>query len=340
MITGSVSKTAFAKGFRLRDYCGVLNIPAKRSGRYAIEHFTKPPHERIEISNTRAQIMGGQASGFVQYDHATRWHKLVGPSGTWMTDLPVEQVQHDEALKNVTKGRVLVGGLGLGYAVQLLAKRKGIQSIVVVEIAPDVIKLVKPALRRTCGDDWHKVTIINEDLLKWLAKRQSQKVRAFVDQPFDHAFYDIWQSDGEGTFHDLVVPLLELSRGVVATRPICWNEDVMRGQLFHGLLSQIHYRELVRDGNVTARMLVDSPKARTRFGINAEELPESDPAAKYVNWRVPFLKWLDEAKPATDRAQHAAQHYASIYGSARWRQSWELFVSDPGQHEQSVGGAA
>jgi len=52
----------------------------------------------------------------VAYDTPTTWHKLVGPTGVWMTDLPCEQAQHDGLLKNVRDGHVLIGGLGLGLA--------------------------------------------------------------------------------------------------------------------------------------------------------------------------------------------------------------------------------
>jgi hypothetical protein len=73
-----------------------------------------------------------------------------------------------------------------------------------------------------------KVVVVNEDLFAYLRDPPAQR--------FDCAFYDIWQSDGLGTYFDTVRPLLALSKGLVKTRPVCWNESVMAGQLVNALM--------------------------------------------------------------------------------------------------------
>lgn len=312
MISGSVSSDAFKRGFKLRDYNAVIDIPARKLGKYAIEHFELPANKPIEIASPRTRIFGGHVGGHVQYDHATRWHRLKGPTGTWMTDLPVEQVQHDEALKHVTRGSVLIGGLGLGYAATMLAQRKGIKQVTVIEISNPVVALVKDALLRKIGKHAHKVSVVNADLFKWLRAHGKRRNGA----PFDHAFYDIWQSDGEETFHRTVLPLIALSGRVVASRPICWNEDIMRGQVFHALLSQMHMRALAsqQDTPQSIRDAVNKP---------VEFIDDSDPAAPFVNCRVPFLKWWLAAKPDYEQGRRAAQFYAEQYGLPGWQVRWE-----------------
>ncbi len=297
MITGSISKAAWSAGFRLRTFTGVLDIPEARSGKYRIEHFEVPAGDRLELASARTRILGGHAAGFITHDVPTRWHRLVGPTGVWMTDLPVEQAQHDAALKGVTRGSVLVGGLGIGYAVQLLAKRKDIERIIVIEVSRDVIALVKPALFKMLGKHADKVTIVHADLLRWLTLRQHIK-----NASLDFAFYDIWQGDDEATLHEIVVPLLSLSAGIVKTRPICWNEDVMRGQLRNALMHA------------------------TLTSVPAVELPPSHPGARYVNWRVPFHRWVEERKPDEALMQQMAVSYAELYGTVGGAQKWRALV--------------
>lgn len=99
-----------------------LALPAARIGEYAIEHVEAPAGHVFNLSTARTAMIGGQPHLTVSFDEPSRWHRLVGPTGVWMSDLPIEQQQHDTLLKPIRGARtVLVGGLGLGYAVTQLA---------------------------------------------------------------------------------------------------------------------------------------------------------------------------------------------------------------------------
>jgi len=217
-----------------RNWLSPLNIPEGEIGDYAIKHLLIPAGQKVMLNNFRNQLYGRQKGPHsLIYDVETRWHKLIGPTGTWMTDLPVEQRQMEECLKGVN-GRVLVGGLGLGLAASILAKKRTIKEVLVVELSQEVMELVWPHTNKGRWDKrrnrWTSECIV-KDLLAFLLE--------FDEEPFDYAFYDIWQSDSETTFFDVVLPLLQLSKNKVKHPPICWNETVMRGQLFSSIQTRL-----------------------------------------------------------------------------------------------------
>lgn len=231
----------------MKPWEGVIDIPEGVCGEYSVEHHFKPAHKPISKFTMRSAVLGGHKhSKPLEFDHQTKWHRLLGPTGVWMTDLPVEQYQHDCELRDVKDGPVLMGGLGLGYAATVLAKRRGINQIVVVEKSKEVIELVEPYLK----DRRHVIRVIHGDLFEFL--------KTFSHFRFAWAFYDIWQSDGEGTFFDIVCPLLELSKGMVPMdKVICWNEDVMRTQLLLGIQSRLYALTVMKDENITLDTLCE-----------------------------------------------------------------------------------
>lgn len=265
-------------------YHPVLRIPEGRSGRFAIQHVVKPANTMLPLSTMRT-AMYGQPTGQVSYSYDTVWHKLTENDGVWMTDFPIEQRQHDELLDGM-RGRVLVGGLGLGYAATALAKMRSVREIVIVERSANVAQLVWPHLDKAVH---RKATLVQADLFKYLRAHQHERFR--------FGFYDIWTGDGESTFHSTVVPLRKLSHGMVG-KVRCWNEDIMRGQLWMGL-------------NTRLRMLDGGMLDVFEYLPKATERVRGNP---YVNWAVPFWRWYRDDRPDTVTAQRVAQAYAWVYG--------------------------
>jgi hypothetical protein len=285
-------------------YAGVIDIPEAKIGECSIAHVIKPAGTTLARQSGRTAFLGGHGAGPVTFDVETCWHQLASDAdGVWMTDLPIEQWQMDEALKPVRSGRVLVGGLGLGIAAMALALRPAVREVVVVEKSADVIALVAPTLGRgpalpapAAKRARAKLRVIHADLFEFLddAKRRGDR--------YDWAFYDIWQSDGETTFHQIVAPLLAKSINVVRHTPICWNEDVMRAQLWLALDS----RRRFADPAISAA--TPSLKAPT-----LDELATPRGNARW-DWCAPFFRWVRDARPPEDRAQIGARLYASQYG--------------------------
>jgi hypothetical protein len=238
----------------------VLSIPEKHVNDYKIRHKASKAGKEFNTASPRTAIFGNHEAGTIQLTSDAIFHELSYDGGVWMTDYPIEQAQHDALLKDA-HGRVLVGGLGLGYAVRLLSHNPNVNEIVVVEKSHEVIDMVWPYTinnrvrassvplnRKMLRDKKNtvKVQIIQADLMDFVKNPKSFTAKSsgfaseWDDVWFDVAFHDIWQHDGEGTFHEFVVPLLRHA-SEFAERVINWNEDVMRGQLFMGLLSRANF---------------------------------------------------------------------------------------------------
>lgn len=284
---------------RVRRYAGVLDIPEGVSGPVQIHHKVLPAGT-IETGSFRSSVLGGQKSESVTFEHETRWHELTEEGqGVWMTDLPIEQRQFDDIIRFST-GDVLIGGLGLGYAVLALAMKKRVQSITVVEKSSHVINLVwaatLAAVQKVRPD--LKVTLVHADLFEYLVELRETPGPA---PRFTWAVYDIWQSDNETTFHRFVVPLRRLSEGMVR-KVECWNEDVMRGQL------QVSLR--------TVRAMLESEWPSFIEMADLKLRCESDDL--YLKWARPFWQWYRDhaATVSKEMMDWALDGYVRGYGHA------------------------
>jgi len=291
-------------------YAHVLDIPESTHGDVSIVHNHKPAGTTMESTNLRTALFG-QKGGTVTFPQATRWHELTEKGyGTWMTDYPIEQRQHDEMLIGA-HGRVLVGGLGLGYAVVALARKPRVRHIVVVERSPSVIALV-----------WN-ATILNVRSFRERCTLQvvCDDIHHYVDTTpsghFDWAFFDTWQADGEATFHDTVVPLRRAARAKRVPVVRCWNEDIMRGQLLNGLDSRLRMIRMVRDVDTAADETPESHQdvvAMLRKSTDLDKLATPDGTC-WIDWAAPFWAWYRDVDPDDATANQAAMFYAQQYGN-------------------------
>lgn len=286
---------------RRTDWLSPLKIPEGKVGECEIRKFTTPAGQGVPLNSHRNRIFGAQGGdNTVTWPYDTIWTELVQEGARWMTDLPVEQRQHDELLIGV-RGNVLVGGLGLGYAATYLCARKSVKSVTVVEISPEVVELVA----RHVADPDRKLRVVTADLFDYL--------KTYEGKPFTNAFYDIWRSDGEYTFFYTVVPLHDLSKTKVTNRPICWQEDVMRGQLRWSIQSRMLF-------------LANQDFAPRGTPDPSVPLDEKDAYAIWHNWSVPFFQWHKERQPNEQLTQKGIQIYSSIYGLAHWEHLWKQYV--------------
>lgn len=277
------------------DYLDQVRIPKGESGGYAVEHFRHKAGKPLDTSNMRTSIIGGQVNAPVTYDRDTTWHRLKYKGGVWMTDLPIEQQQHRNALSRM-RGDVLVGGLGLGLAANWLAASPEVESVTVVEISKEVVHLVGPHLRDPRG----KIRVVRQDLFKYLKGHRIS---------FDWAFYDIWQSDGEGTFFETVCPLRKASIPFVEdSRVVCWNEDVMRGQLAMSLWSRASFTGI----------------PESEGGLSLKRLAHPEDRSIWMEWSVPFFRAMERGAVTSENLQESIRVYAGGYGRPGFLRRWNL----------------
>ena len=115
-------------------------IPENRSGSYAVKHFTVSP-QQSEMTLFRAMSCG-EADVIVQ---PGTYAKLVQGDSVLMSDTQMERRSNIQVVYKA-RGRVLIGGLGLGMILKPILDKELVESVTVIEISREVIELVHPHL--------------------------------------------------------------------------------------------------------------------------------------------------------------------------------------------------
>lgn len=105
-----------------------------------------------------------------------KYYRLVRGFDVVMSNTPAEINDHREIFE-LAEGHVLINGLGLGMAAEVIASKPEVKSVTVVEISPEVIQLVGKSMPK-------KVHVILGDAF---APRFPPGMTAF-----DFAWHDIW----------------------------------------------------------------------------------------------------------------------------------------------------
>lgn len=285
-----------------RGYFSPLRIPEGTSRRCSTSgcKIVEIEHERVKAGTVlpvvthRDAIFQNKSRVDLKVPFPMTVQKLIMDGGTMMSDSPYEQEAHREAL-NKCRGKVLVGGLGLGYMVTMLARRRKVEHITVVENERAVIDLVWKHLRV------RKAEIIHADLFDYLKQAQGRR-------RFSWGFYDLWGPSGERTLTKFVRPLRRFSTNVIPqNRIICWSEQTMLGQIAFNLSFVI---QSWGSGPPFDQFSTDSEK---EFRNNR----------KYTETQWPFINWMRQAKPTKKQATVMLRHYVGSYLYEReWRRVW------------------
>lgn len=135
----------------------------------------------------------------------------------WMTLMPNETVTTLPAVK-CAHGKVLTYGLGLGYFAFMAARKPEVDSVTVVELSADVIKLFREILlpQFPCAD---KIRIINADAFAYAETEMPR-------ENYDFVFADIWHDAGDG--RALYERMKTYEPRCPSTEFTYWIEDTIR----------------------------------------------------------------------------------------------------------------
>jgi len=94
--------------------------------------------------------------------HGEEWNKQI-----WMSYTPMEVLSQRAGLK-MAKGKVLIGGLGMGWLANRVAAKKQVTEVVVVDLDDDVLQLASPCcmskkITLVHGDVWKEVDKYGDD---------------------------------------------------------------------------------------------------------------------------------------------------------------------------------
>jgi hypothetical protein len=133
----------------------------------------------------------------------------------WMTLTPVDLDTCEEAIA-AARGKVVTFGLGLGYYTYMVAQKEDVESVTVVELSADVIKLFKTYILPKM-ENGHKIRIVNADAFEYAEN-------VMPGENFDLAFVDTWRDASDGA------PMYERMRALEKysenTRFLYWIENL------------------------------------------------------------------------------------------------------------------
>lgn len=161
------------------------NVPAGSSGRFEVRKVSISRGDAM-VHNIRCALNYHRPSSKGRELIPGDYTKLLWFDDNYsevcvMSDTPAELRDFDRVYREA-HGNVLIAGLGLGVTTELLAKKKNISSILVIEKSLDVIKLVAPHMSE-------KITVVHGDLFRFGIKKY---MRANNVLAFSFAWFDIW----------------------------------------------------------------------------------------------------------------------------------------------------
>ncbi len=157
-----------------------VTVPPGTAGPWKVDRF-EVDEQACSLSNLRACICRSQfGRGILSPGTYTRLtHEKYG---VVMSDTPDEVHDHLYFIKR-SYGRVLITGLGLGMVAANCLKNPKVTSVTVIELDPDVIKLVEPHLR-TLVPSGKRLEIIQADAYTWEPARMLERWHC--------CWHDIW----------------------------------------------------------------------------------------------------------------------------------------------------
>jgi hypothetical protein len=170
----------------------MVDVPEGQSGDWEIKRFTVSP-EAAQLEALRAIFSSNRGLGVPEGTYTKLSHKQ---RGIIMSDTPDEIRDHLEFIHNA-EGNVLINGLGLGMVTRACLQKEEVQSVTVVEISGDVIKLVGPWITKIAQDLGKALTIVHADALTWKSPK---------GQRYNAIWHDIWDNicgDNLATMHRL-----------------------------------------------------------------------------------------------------------------------------------------
>ena len=154
-------------------------IPVSQSGKWQIQHQTAT-EEKADFKRRMGAIRGDWTwRGFEAGTYCILTNSNGFAGEIMMSDTWLERITNQDILREA-RGDVLLAGLGIGLVPAGIISK--VNSLTIIELEPDVIKLIELPLRHYLGKQFNKLIIIQADIFRYVPT-----------QKFDIIYFDIWQ---------------------------------------------------------------------------------------------------------------------------------------------------
>lgn len=188
-----------------------VDVPEGASGKWRIERF--------EITEFEANIEKLRAAFNPQRPYRApepgMYTRLIFNGSIIMSDTPAEVRDHIAPVRRA-RGHVLITGLGLGLVANACLLKPEVESVTVIEIDPDVIKLVEPHYSRKFP---HKFRLHQADAFTW---------KPINGERYSVVWHDIWPDISMDNLPEMTKLKRRFARR--ADWQGCWSESDCRAQ--------------------------------------------------------------------------------------------------------------
>ena len=191
------------------QYVKTINTTGKK-GKYALRYIDYEPYQLFAYDEIK--MNGYQENSAIGYfDQEFSYLALTEGNNIWMSLNPNE-IETMKPFIEKGKGHVLVLGLGMGYVPFMLANKKEVRSVTIIEKEQDIIDLFN-SLIWPFFTNKEKIKIIKGDAIEFVSKNQKEA-------GYDYIFADLWHNPEDGL--PLFVSLKRLNNNID-----CWLDVSM-----------------------------------------------------------------------------------------------------------------
>lgn len=164
-----------------------IKIPNKRIGKWDLQMQTIKPYQGFLCDDIVLYSDGREVPSIGFFDTEFKYPAVLEDNNEWMTLIPSEIETLREGI-NKAHGKVITFGLGLGYYPYMVSLKDNVESVVVVEKDPNVIKLfTEHILPQFKFKD--KVKVIESDAFMYVKN---------CKEHYDFSYVDIWRDASDG----------------------------------------------------------------------------------------------------------------------------------------------
>jgi 16S rRNA G966 N2-methylase RsmD len=201
-------------------YVKVISSQGKK-GPYVLKYLTYSPYQLFAYDDIKVDDKYQEHSAIGYFDTEFSYLALVNNQNVWMSLNPNE-IQTMKPYIEKGKGQVLVLGLGMGYVPFMLALKKEVKSITIIEKDPAIIALFEEIIIPNFPNK-EKIIVIKDDALAFLRKNQK-------GEQYDYLFADLWHNADDGL--ELFVALKRINRNID-----CWLETSLIALLRRNMIT-------------------------------------------------------------------------------------------------------
>ena len=212
-----------SKEYLDNEYAKTIKATGKYK-KYALKNITYEPYQLFAYDDI--SLEGDKENSRIGYfDHKFSYLALTEGNNIWMSLNPNE-IETMKPFIDKAKGNVLVLGLGMGYVPFMMATKKEVKSITIIEKDPEIIGLFNTLIYPSFKNK-EKIKIIEDDAINYTKKNNK----------YDYIFADLWHSPEDGL--SLFIQLKRINKNID-----CWLEVSMYALLRRCMISLIEENTL------------------------------------------------------------------------------------------------